>query len=485
VSVQSAGRQRLTAWAPRSNWLGAEHARSDRRRRRGPRIRLRAALPILAVGWLLGATAACDAGAAVDVRHWMLSQGGRSEGGRSELVTLPERFDDRLSSASASYQLRTSVAVPAAWRGRGLSLSIIALPAVAQLYVAGQRVHSFRSWPSATYRDGPHIWRIPAAMTDVPELTLELRVVYKWSVAAWVGTVPRLGPGGGSERYARVAASFNRWTNLLAVGSIGTIAFTYVVLFLYVRNLAYFWLALQVIFPIYYLLFHLGVTQVVPVRFDATTMGLSISAAVVVGVQAAHVRFDLGPMAKIWWWLLGASALAMALGSRQFVSVMPYSIVVVATMGSGVAYVTFRLLREAIVRRDADLALDGVCWLFLVLSTPADGWFWIGGGELFGGLRLAAVGLLCFPLLQFVMLCRALQRQRLEIAELNRELRHQIAERSRQLEAALAKLRSTAPAVPSPGGRPTGEGAPHRKGAPHRGRKRKGAPHRGRKKTWE
>jgi hypothetical protein len=396
----------------------------------------------------------CGRSPGIDIHTWTLSQGRRSEP-----VTLPAHVDDRLAAEPSIYYLRTSVAVPVAWRGRELTLSMTALPAVAELYAAGQLVHQLASWPGTGYRDGPHVWRIPPALTDVTELALELRVRYRWSVAAWLDSVPRLGPSRRGDRHTRLVDAFNHWTNLIAVATLTTIAFTYLVLFLYDRkNVGYAWLALQVSCPSYYLLFHLGVTQVVPVRLDAPLMGISLSAAVVVGVRAAHVRFGLGPMGTIWWWLLAANVVAMAWGARRFVSIMPYAVMVVATLASGITYVTFRLLREAAARRDGNMALDGACWACLAVFTPPDGWFWIGAGELFGGLRVGALGLISFPLLQFVMLCRALQRQRLEIADLNRELRHQIAERSQQLEAALAKLRTSEPPRQGLGIRPAAAG---------------------------
>jgi serine/threonine-protein kinase len=101
------------------------------------------------------------------------------------------------------------------------------------------------------------------------------------------------------------------------------------------------------------------------------------------------------------------------------------------------------------------------CWFFFGVFGSVDFIAWLGWGEPLGGFRTATLGLAIFAFLQGVLLSREhfhslkraddlnfelatrvelLQQQNARIQRLNEEMRHQIANRSRQMFAAMALL---------------------------------------------
>jgi serine/threonine protein kinase len=387
---------------------------------------------------LLGA---CSGTAAISIDTWTLDH----EGQQSQVV-LPTHFHDRLPARRSGYTLRALAPIPAAWRGQALTLSIPAFPAIAELSVAGQRVEPVESWTYAVVRDGPRVWPISAEATQSAELLLELNVRYLWSAAAWFDSVPRLSRNPRGDSQTQLVRSFNRWAFGLGIGILGTISFTYLILFLFDRSdRMYGWLAVQTALPIYYLLYQLGPTQVPTGWADTPLMGLTISISVLAGIRAVHARFDLGPVPRGWWAALAANVVGAAFWARPFFSVTPFSHMVVATLAAGGAYVLYKLVQVARLRLDDDATTDLAGWTALLASAaPGDCAFWLGAGEPLGGIRLVAIGLSIFSLLQFVTLARALMHQQTAIANLNQELQRQAHERSQQLEAALMRLNSEA-----------------------------------------
>jgi len=116
-----------------------------------------------------------------------------------------------------------------------------------------------------------------------------------------------------------------------------------------------------------------------------------------------------------------------------------------------------RLLRRGPDRRSALYSL--LSWLFLVVTGLPDFHWWLGLGDLAGGVRLASIGFMLFAIFLSLLLSQKhvlslkksdtlntelegrvaqLELRRTEIEQLNEELRRQIADRASQIYSAVA-----------------------------------------------
>ncbi len=386
------------------------------------------------------------------VSHWTVSIAGETRGD----VHLPARIGDRVPGKAGRYTLETSVAVPDAWRGQPLSLSIPQLYAVAHLHADGQPAPPVTPDLERGYRSvGQHIFRIPAELTTDGALALRLDVDHQLSMATWFDSVPRLSADPDGDFHTRAARAFNTWSAGAALGALCTIMFTCLVMFAMDRQRAEFgWWALRTASASIYCWFVLGSAQTALGLSEIFVLAISLNVAAITAVYATNAQFGLGSVSR--WFpglFFGASAVTL-LSWRDYQGgtvLGPITIVVVGTM---LVYDTPRLVRLVRRRPRPVGALPNLIgWLLLaVLATP-DFVQWIGVVDPLQGFRPGAMGLALFALLQFVSLSGSHVVSLRRADELNVELRHQIAERSRQLSDALARLatRSTPDIALRPG----------------------------------
>lgn len=416
-------------------------------------------MPLAALLALIFAATGCETAPGVEVRAWTLMVPDQAPAS----VELPARLD--VPDRRLRFRLEAAVDIPADWRDQALSLSVSQWFADARLLVDGQAV--VERAPSAfdDYRGaGQHVFAIPPSMVRGERVELTLDVDHRWSQSAWLDVVPVLGPFAEGAPWTRFVSAFNRWAAILGFGMLGTIAFTYLVLFLIHREREWYgWLALQTGSAQLYLFFIAGGSEFMGASLEAAQMGFALSVALLASVYATRLRFDLGRPSR-WWRLLWLLHVVVALATADpFLMSIYYGPLVVVTLTALVVYQLWITLRLALQKPAPHGALATFAsWVCIAVTAPCDAPIWVGLPEFMGGLRLASVGLSVFALIGFAALSgdhlRSLRRadklnveltaglERIE--HLNEELQRQIAQRSRQLAEAMTRLAAGAAGPP-------------------------------------
>jgi serine/threonine-protein kinase len=370
---------------------------------------------------------------------WTLVIDGEARG----VVTLPARLDGRIPDDEATYTLRTRVVLPPTWRRHPVSLSVPQLYGVTELRAAGEPIPSADPDLERGYRSvGQHIFTIPDRLTDTDALSLELVVHHDWNPATWFDSTPRLTLGPGGDRYTRSVRAFNAWSSAAALGALHTIMFTYLVMFaMNRRRREYGWWGIRSALASVYLWFVLGQGLVALGQWETFFLTAGLVTAVIAAVYSTNAQFALGRVHKGWAVVLVSFVAAAAVFSRGFHGADIFGGITIATCAIVLVYETIRLTRLVRQRPRPVGALPNlVGWVLLAVFAAPDFLQWTGIVDPLGGLRPACAGLALFALFQFVSLCGAHVISLRQTDALNVELQRQIAERSRQLSEALARL---------------------------------------------
>jgi serine/threonine protein kinase len=369
---------------------------------------------------------------------------------RGVLVVLPGDFTPHLPRRDSSYELHSRVQLPPAWRGQALGLYIPSFGALVSARVAGQSLHGTWHRSGERYRPrGPHGWVVPAELTRSSEVEVVFQVRHTWTQSGWMWSTPRLTRAVEGDRQTRFAGDFNEWASSAGFWALVTIAFVSVLIFGLERSRkTYCWISVMAIGAAYYCLYLLGVPQLFIGRWEVPVLGMALTAAVMASVWYSSELFALPPPRSSWKVLWLAATACGLLFADPFLATQAYGpvVVLVATVVTvRNIWLFLRLSRLPQPPPATHLNLWG--WVSIAGALSCDGAIWIGLPDLSGGLRFGGLPLLVFSLLQFVQLSQshlrglreATERQR-EIEHLNHELRRQIAQRSRQLADALARL---------------------------------------------
>jgi len=396
---------------------------------------------------VLAAATGCADRDSIAMPQWQLSVEGEPRGA----VTLPGRLDARLPSRRTTYRLSTDVALPAPLRGAPATLDFPYFVGRARPF-ANERplVALQRARPGAYRRPGPQSFAIPPEATASGTLRLVIEVDHEFTQSAWWQRAPRLRAGAVIGGQVAAIDTWMRWSNASALGAVGAIGVASLILFLFDRRRRdYGWMTLQAAAVLYFPLFHLGVTSSLPATVDVPLLGLCVGFAGIAMVFTTHAQLNLRAPPRAFAALsLGLLASAVAL-SDPFVSTRWLGRIVIASVVVSLSYLTAVLIglwqrgKAPVSSRTQLIALG-------LLSTAAvpDLLFWTDiGDDPFAGLRATSIGLTIYCTLQYVALgqihANALsqsEQQRDEIEGLNDDLQRQIAERSRQLAYALARL---------------------------------------------
>jgi serine/threonine-protein kinase len=350
--------------------------------------------------------------------------------------------------------LRARVTLPKTWRGQPLELAFPYFAAKAKLAINGRPVLKREAGPEHYHGNGPLSWHLPPWVTSAETLALDLVVEHRWHRSAWIDTVPRIGP---STPLAAFIRSFNSFTGSAALAVLLTVAFTYLVIGLLDRqNAAPLWLALQTAAAAFYPFFELGLAQATFGTLDGTLLVSSLAVAITSSIYVLRHQFDRR-ISLVWpVWCVG-TIVVMMIAHDPFIATLVGAPLVVAIVGTGIVTNIIFFIRRILGGQHKNNIYLG-CWVALGSGVWVDFLGWCGLGELFGGLRLANLGLTGFSIFQFAALSRELQMTRrqlesrmdvleqnkVEIERLNQELRRQVAERSRQWADALARLGKSA-----------------------------------------
>lgn len=417
-------------------------------------MRVRALHVLLLVG-----LAGCSTSPSLELPAWQLSIDGR-DGTRD--VTLPAHFDDgRIPDERLVYRLRTTASVPPAWRTEPLQLVLPDLAAVVVLRVDG--VVALAVTPASTgyRRRGPQTWAIPTEAASDGSLELELVVEHTWTQSAWWGTVPRILPYAASDPAATAVRAFNLFASAAALVALLEIGLASLVIYVADRRRrVYLPFALQGIAAAFYPLFVAGWTQHVLGVYDVPVLGVMLAAACIASIYFTHHFFGLPRPSRAFLGLGVLSCLITVVAGSPFKTTRIGGIATIAFVSIAMIYqirICVRLLRRGPDRRSALYAL--LSWLFLVITGLPDFHWWLGLGDLVGGVRLASIGFMLFAVFLSLLLSQKhvlslknsdslntelegriaqLELRRTEIEQLNEELRRQIADRASQIYSAIA-----------------------------------------------
>ena len=378
-------------------------------------------------------------------------------------IHLPARLDRTLLPARVKrFSLSTRVELPAQARGTELELVIPDLAGVPLLSVDGATATAPNGASGSGYNHrGPHIWPIAAAATADGVVELRLDVDNRWTQSSWLTTVPRLVRAGSGAYSARLQTIVNQLLSVCALVALFQIGITSLGVFLVDRRRrAYGYFAIQALTATYYPFYVLGFADRVVGLLAVPFLASSLTVAIAVSIYFTHGFFDLPPPSRRWMYAAGVVCLISAVCSGPFVATRIAAPITVAYLAVAIAYQLYVCVRLVLRRQDRLGALFLlVAWIGLALSALPDMAAWLGIADPLDGARIGSVGLALYPLWLSLLLSRRhikslnradqlnvdlagrvqqLERRGAEVEQLNTELRHQIAERSSQIFAALA-----------------------------------------------
>ncbi len=369
--------------------------------------------------------------------------------GITKPLTLPAHVDGMLPRAAGSYTLRTTLAIPAEWRGRPLTIAFPFFRGKSVLRIGELEVgDAYASAVDRVTSTGSQLFRIPSAVTDRATLDVELRVQHVASFTGWIDTVPLLSPNPDGASRAAFVRIFNAAQWATGVAIVSFVALTYGALFLMYRTRrAFAWFALQCATILPYLAYFSGWSQLLLGARDLWPWhALPMEMSMVAGAHFAAERFDVAPLRGLTLvGLVGMGAAAILLGDpfRTVPWILAYTTILAATAAIAVI-ILVRVLRAR--ERTFDAALYLVCWLGgWSIAAPSVA-SWMGLGQPLGGVQTQGLALTFFAVLQFLGLARehvaSLRESEARVKELSavaQELRHQVAARSRELASALSR----------------------------------------------
>ena len=246
-----------------------------------------------------------------------------------------------------------------------------------------------------------------------------------------------------------------------AFGALFQLGVTYLTAFPHRRTFpAHVYFASQILSASWIHLYYLGFTQGVFGVYDVAMTSGMITLAAISSIYFTHAQFGLPRPARVWPVLLVTNIFFAACVPAPF-DAPRYSIKLMLATLVGVIVYQLVILTRLTLRKPRPFGAGTVlgCWIVLGLMSLDDLPAWAGWGELFGGARGDSAGLAIFAILQSILLAREhiasrqrgdalnvelgdrvnrLEQREQENAHLTEELRRQIADRSRQLFAALA-----------------------------------------------
>lgn len=385
----------------------------------------------------------------IELTQWTLVE----PSGERRPVTLPARFTAHDTDGDGRVVLEVATKVPAAWDGDALSLAIANFPGAAALDMDGRRIPTRESALAK-------FWRLETAKRGDAVVALHLELDLRTTAAITIA--PRLSPTEGGDRRSVSVAAFNVASAIAGTAMVLFVSTVYLALFLFDRRrTAHGWFALQgalastvASFPLWE-----GLTRprTLEVLGAATTFIMLAACA----FTRAYFRWPRVPAPL----RLGIVATAVAVALE--VPAWSYSVALDASLTIFVLWtgiMVVLLVRESSLpeKRFAANSFAAAYASVGLLAAPDFQSWTFGGPAVAGGCIGTPTGLGLFAIIQAIVLGRDhirslqeaeervkdLEAQRREVTQLNEELRHQVAERSRELTEALARSEgSVAPAA--------------------------------------
>jgi hypothetical protein len=388
-----------------------------------------------------------------EIRTWTLNA--------SRAITLPAHLDAMLPREDSRYALRAHVAIDADLRGRDLVLALPSLPGIVSLRVNGVEAFAINPSTHDEYRSrGPHAWRIDHALTGGDAIDLELDVMHTWPMSGWIEGVPRLSATpAGDGAFRRVSFVLDAG-NALALGTMGSTGFTYLVLFILApARRQYGWFAVQAAAAAHYPLFLMGWTQPLG-AFDTGLLAVSQTLAALAGLHFTYAAFGLGRPPR-WPAIAAVCASALGLVVRDRFEQLRVLAPLTCIVCFAIVFLHLSRLAQIAKRRSAraTASILALSWVFVLSALTIDGGAFVGLGAYLDGFRIGAWALAFVAMAQAAALSREhieslrradslngdLAQHVREIETLNDELRRRIGERSREVRSSIARSTTDAP----------------------------------------
>jgi hypothetical protein len=393
-------------------------------------------LILVLLAWTALLSAGCASEPVEPIARWELDVPGEAP----VAITLPGRLP--LPDRPLRYVLRADAPLAPEARGHAASVSIADTLVRGVLQVDGHPALSCLPPRIEGYRgDGAQCWHFVAP--DAPSVHLEIAVDHTTPLTAVFGTAPELAasPDGGAR--FRQIVGFAEVTEIGSVCVASLMGFFYLGAFLLDRSRrAHALFALQAVGGAAYPLWWLGVLQPVFGPADRCVLVLSMLVAGLASVHLAHAELELGPVHRVWRWIVAAGA---ATGLAQVVAFPPRILPLVTAAFISMPTAAVAVLCARSLRRSRDRltpAIIGLTWLLILVAAPFEVPALVGLPAHEGGVRLMSLAMAIAGIGQGALLARQHVTSLRDADVLNAELRRQVAERSKQLADALAQLGS-------------------------------------------
>ena len=367
--------------------------------------------------------AGCGGETGTPVRDWTL------ERAQPIPVVLPGHLDRLLADHPAELVLRAQLAPSDQPR----MLCIANWPAMVTVSIDGKPIENLQTaWARI------HRWPLPASRAP---LRVELRAPYAGAMSGWIETAPVLTYDPRGDRQSRV----------LEINSIAQICSASILFLLGIAYLAIYLLDRRRKANGYFAMQALG-TMFIPLSFSGAlwpvagdrALGVAIVTvifAVIGSVYFAHAEFAQRPPPRWFAWLSAALVVWCSLFCGPF-HFSRYAAPPFALYAVGAEIYMLRFYLRLVLRRPAppNALLFLFCWMLIAGTAWTDMAVVIGAGARTGGVGFMHVAAAIYSVLQMIALSRQYTLSLRQAEALNIELRRQIADRSRQLSDALARL---------------------------------------------
>lgn len=368
------------------------------------------------------------------LREWTLDV---DSGVRGVAVSLPGNLRDELPAGDLDYTLRTDVPLRADQRGRALALVVDCFHAPLALGINGTAIEAASGGMVGWWR-----FVIPPELTTSATLTVVLAVHRDHQASLGFGIAPRLTDDPGGDARSRGVATFNRYSAIAALCFLAIILVLYGALAILDRPLpVYVALLIYSVASAGTPLLHLGVMHDVFGKHGTQVAAVIGCAGLLAGLYFLHHAMELEPLPRAWPMAVGGFAAAVPFSTLSTKATLAMVGVLTLAGAVGLVYGTVRLVR--LVRHpthasDARLMLlaYGLGGLALIQLVH----YGMTGRSAIGGIHPASAVIAVQTAIQALILARQHVARQRTIESANAELQRQVAERSRELGDALAKL---------------------------------------------
>jgi hypothetical protein len=377
---------------------------------------------------VLAALLCCACGSGEEIREltqWTLV----APSGARRAVTLPARFSADDMGTDGHIVLETEFAVPPSWRGGPVSVVLRSSTGPARLDADGVRV-----LPSVLGQ--ARTWRIDAAARGAG--TVGLRLDLDARPDRILTTAPRASPTENGDAGSRAVAAFNFDSAFVSTTLLGLLSAMLAGIFaLDRRRVEYGWLALAGAASAVLASAGMGPPDALLARTNSVYPPCG-TVAIVAAMFFLRRYLERPPPWKGWiaWMALAVALPVLPLAPRPREVAQTIVLVTNTPLIAYVCAIPIASLRSGPKRVSAVLLTGG--YVAMTLAIVPDFVAYFGLHELAGGAHFMWLGMAALQLSGVAVIVRDYVVSMREIHALNEELRHQVAERSRELTEVLA-----------------------------------------------